>query len=92
MSSDWARARSSTRRLTLSRSTAASAVRSGVPSWFSPKVMPSSPATSVCVITSAVAIRVLLGTQSVSTADPPIPSLSTTVTSASSWAATSAAS
>ena len=40
------------------------------------------------VITSAVAIRVLLGTQSVSTAEPPTPSVSTTVTSAPSWAAT----
>ena len=32
------------------------------------------------VIRSDVAIRVLLGTQSVSTAEPPMPSLSTTVT------------
>ena len=37
-----------------------------------------------------MAIRVLLGTQSVSTAEPPSPSESTTVTSAPSWAATSA--
>ena len=44
------------------------------------------------VISSAVAIRVLLGTQSVSTAEPPRPSESTTVTFAPSWAATSAAS
>ena len=43
-------------------------------------------------ISSAVAIRVLLGTQSVSTAEPPSPSVSTTVTSAPSCAATSAAS
>ena len=43
-------------------------------------------------MTSAVAMRVLLGTQSVSTAEPPMPSLSTRVTSAPSWAATSAAS
>src|SRR5690606_24852954 len=44
------------------------------------------------VITSAVAIRVLDGTQSVSTDAPPRPSQSTTVTSAPSCAATSAAS
>ena len=54
--------------------------------------MPSSAAAATSVITSAVAIRVLLGTQSVSTADPPMPSESTTVTSAPSWLATSAAS
>ena len=56
------------------------------------RLMPSSSATSKSAMTSAVAMRVLLGTQSVSTAEPPMPSLSTTVTSAPSWAATSAAS
>src|SRR5450631_2814957 len=39
-----------------------------------------------------VEIRVLLGTQSVSTAAPPRPSRSTTVTEAPRWAATRAAS
>ena len=53
---------------------------------------PSSSAPPTSVISSAVAISVLLGTQSVRTAEPPIPSLSTTVTSAPSWAATRAAS
>ena len=61
------------------------------PSW-SWKLSPSSAASETCVITSAVAISVLLGTQSVSTAEPPMPCESTTVTSAPSWAATSAAS
>lgn len=60
--------------------------------WASWKLMPSSPAEPMSVITSAVAIRVLLGTQSVSTALPPSPSRSTTVTSAPSWLATRAAS
>ena len=55
-------------------------------------VIPSSPASATSVITSAVAMRVLLGTQSVSTAEPPRPSVSTMVTSAPSWAATWAAS
>ena len=57
------------------------------PSW-SRKSMPSSAASATSVITSAVAIRVLLGTQSVSTAEPPTPSVSTMVTSAPSCAAT----
>ena len=61
------------------------------PSW-SWKFTPSSAAPAISVITSAVAISVLLGTQSVSTAEPPTPSVSTTVTSAPSWAATWAAS
>ncbi len=43
-------------------------------------------------MTSAVAISVFDGTQSVSTDAPPRPSQSTTVTSAPAWAATSAAS
>ena len=59
------------------------------PSW-SVKLTPSSAAPATSVISSAVAIRVLLGTQSVSTAEPPMPSVSTTVTSAPSCAATSA--
>ncbi len=54
--------------------------------------MPSSAAPPSSAISSAVAIRVLLGTQSVSTAEPPIPSESTSVTWAPSWAATWAAS
>src|SRR5690242_15868669 len=54
--------------------------------------MPSSPDSATSVITSAVAIKVLDGTQSVSTAEPPRPSVSTRVTSPPSWLATSAAS
>ena len=46
----------------------------------------------ISVISSAVAISVLLGTQSVRTAEPPTPSVSTTETSAPSCAATCAAS
>ena len=82
MSADWAWARRITRALTWARSVTSE------PS----KVMPSSLASSMSAISSAVAISVLLGTQSVSTAEPPIPSVSTTVTSAPSWAATRAAS
>ncbi len=58
----------------------------------SPIITPSSLAPATSVISSAVAISVLLGTQSVSTAEPPSPSVSTTVTSAPSCAATRAAS
>ncbi|SCE57650.1 AIG2-like family protein [Streptomyces sp. DfronAA-171] len=55
--------------------------------------MPSSSyEESKVVITSAVAMRVFEGTQSVSTEAPPRPSQSTTVTSAPSWAPTRAAS
>ena len=83
MSADWSAASWRTRWLTRARST-------WTPS--SPIITPSSLALLTSVISSAVAIRVLLGTQSVSTAEPPMPSLSTTVTSAPSWAATRAAS
>ena len=89
MSRDWSAASCLTRSLTRARSTlivvAASPSRSR-------KFTPSSDASRSSVITSAVAIRVLLGTQSVRTAEPPTPSVSTTVTSAPSWAATCAAS
>ena len=44
------------------------------------------------VITSAVAIRVLDGTTSVSTAAPPSPLRSISVTAPPNWAATNAAS
>jgi hypothetical protein len=91
MSSDWLRARLSTRLLTVFRSTLTA--RRGSPPGSPPsKRTPSSPDSSTSVIRSAVAISVLLGTQSVSTADPPMPSRSTTVTEAPSWAATNAAS
>ena len=89
MSDDWSAASRITRWLTRSRSTTTSWAAS--PSW-SAKLIPSSGAPASSVISSAVAIRVLLGTQSVTTAEPPIPSLSTTVTWAPSWAATRAAS
>ena len=89
MSADWSAASFLTRALTRSRSTTTWWAAS--PSWSS-KPTPSSGAPERSVISSAVAIRVLLGTQSVTTAEPPRPSESTTVTSAPSWAATSAAS
>ena len=54
--------------------------------------MPRDPASAVTANRSAVATSVLLGTQSVSTAEPPGPSVSTMVTRAPSCAATSAAS
>ena len=53
---------------------------------------PSSPASPTRVIRSAVAIRVLEGTTSVSTAEPPRPARSMMVTCAPSEAATMAAS
>jgi hypothetical protein len=55
-------------------------------------VIPSASLTRTWVADSATASRALLGTQSVSTADPPIPPESTSVTSAPIWAATRAAS
>ena len=86
MSSDCARASALTRWFTLPRSTRTPLLVVG------PIITPSSLAPATSVISSAVAISVLLGTQSVRTAEPPTPSESTTVTSAPSWAATSAAS
>ena len=53
---------------------------------------PSSPASPTRVIRSAVAIRVLDGTTSVSTAEPPRPARSMMVTFAPREAATMAAS
>ena len=89
MSDDWSAASCFTRALTRARSTAIDVAASP---WWSWKLTPSSCAVPMSVISSAVAISVLLGTQSVSTADPPTPSVSTIVTSAPSWAATCAAS
>ncbi len=89
MSADWSAASCLTRALTLARSTRM--VVAASPSW-SAKSMPSSADSDTSVISSAVAMRVLDGTQSVRTAEPPTPSVSTTVTSAPSWAATWAAS
>ena len=86
MSADCANASRFTRALTLARSTPNES------SPGAPTMRPSSSASSMSAMSSAVAIRVLLGTQSVITADPPSPSESTTVTSAPSCAATSAAS
>ena len=82
MSSDWRSREASTRRLTAARSTRTS----------SASCSPSSPESCVSAMTSAVAIRVLDGTQSVSTAEPPIPSVSIRVTSPPSCWPTSAAS
>ena len=81
MSADCSSASALTRRLIWPRSTVTPP---------SPMFTPSSLLPSTSVISSAVAIRVLLGTQSVMTAEPPSPSESTTVTFAPSWAATSA--
>ena len=89
MSADWSAASCLTRALTRARSTASDVVAS--PSR-SVKTIPSSAEPAISVIRSEVAISVLLGTQSVSTAEPPSPSESTTVTRAPSWAATRAAS
>ncbi len=61
-------------------------------SWLRPLRIPSSGARSAIVIHSAVAMSVLDGTTSVSTADPPSPFSSTTVTSAPRRRATRAAS
>ena len=88
MSSDWAAASRFTRSLTAARSTE---TRPGAGRSAAMRT-PRSPLSAARVITSAVAMRVLLGTQSVSTHEPPRPSRSTTVTSAPSCAATSAAS
>ena len=55
--------------------------RLGVAASSPPNRSPSSSDSRTSVITSAVAIRVFDGTQSVSTADPPRPSVSTRVTS-----------
>jgi hypothetical protein len=86
MSADCAIASAFTRVFTRGRSTVTT------PGALSGPVneMPSSAASSISAISSAVAISVFEGTQSVITADPPTPSLSITVTSAPSWAATSA--
>ena len=78
MSADCFVARSSTRALTAARSTCTADVGSRRRSQ--PNRSPSSPDPRTSVITSAVAIRVLDGTQSVSTAEPPSPSASTSVT------------
>jgi hypothetical protein len=90
-SADWARASAFTRVFTAARSTVTADDASApappatpAPSAAPAKRRPSSPDPSTSVITSAVAISVLLGTQSVSTAEPPMPSRSTTVTSAPS--------
>src|SRR6478672_8145382 len=81
MSADCCCARPLMRSLTDVRSTATSPAT--VPT-------PTRGASRNAVTRSLVAMRVLLGTQSVSTHDPPMPSRSTTVTVAPSCAATSA--
>src|SRR5580704_15192056 len=82
MSADWARARS------VIRSYSRAALTVARP----PVAMPSPADRLSRVIALDVSMSVLDGTQSVSTQAPPIPSESTTVTSAPSWAATRAAS
>ena len=96
MSADCAAASALTRVFTAARSMRCrscssvppTAPDSGVPS----SRMPSSGARSAIVIHSAVAMSVLEGTTSVSTAAPPSPAASTTVTSAPSRRPTRAAS
>ena len=86
MSADWSAASCLTRRLTRLRSTTTLVASSPSATL---KFMPSSGASATSAISSEVAISVLLGTQSVTTADPPIPSESTrAATSAPSWEAT----
>ena len=80
MSSDCCRASALIRPLTAPKSTDTAP---SVPS-------PTRGASRRAVTRSLVAMRVLLGTQSVSTHDPPSPSRSITVTCAPSWAATRA--
>ena len=82
MSADWARARS------VIRSYSRAALTVARP----PVAMPSWADRLSRVIALDVSMSVLDGTQSVSTQAPPIPSESTMVTSAPSWAATRAAS
>ena len=84
ISPDCSLARSSKRWLTTEKSVTAESS----PSTWTPKV-------SACFTrrtASAVAIKVFDGTTSVSTAEPPMPARSTTVTLAPSWAAPMAAS
>jgi len=82
LSRDWARARS------VIRSYSRAALTLARP----PVAMPSWGARFSIVIALEVSMRVLDGTQSVSTQAPPSPSESTMVTSAPSWVATRAAS
>ena len=89
MSRDWAAASARMRRFTAVSSATESETSS--PSWSS-RCTPRSEAVSNWLMKSAVEMSVLEGTQSVSTAAPPTPSRSTTVTVAPRWAATSAAS
>ena len=84
MSADWAMARPLTRWLTDARSRLT--VASSAP------CRPRTAESRTEVMAPAAAMRVLDGTQSVSTLAPPMPSRSMTVTSAPSCAATRAAS
>src|SRR5438067_1316935 len=81
MSADWARASFLTRPWT-----------AGASRLTAPPCTPNSSVSRYPVTTSETAMKVLDGTQSDSTQAPPAPASSTTVTSASSWAATRAAS
>src|SRR6478735_7367071 len=89
ISLDWLRARLRRRWLMCLRSACITGTKSP-PSTSN--FTPSSPASATRVIRSAVAMRVLEGTTSVSTAEPPSPARSITVTVAPSEAATMAAS
>src|SRR2546430_818729 len=84
MSADWASANRLTRTCTARASTLTAA--------SPPACTPNSSVSRYEVTTSEEAMNVFDGTQSDSTQAPPAPSASTTVTSASNWAATRAAS
>ncbi len=92
ISSDCWRASDSSRLLTAVRLIAISGLSGLPPSVLANSWTPSSPAPAIATAASAVAMRVFDGTTSVMTAEPPMPARSTTVTSAPSWAAASAAS
>ena len=89
MSSDWARARSRTRRMIVGRSTSYRGTSSpAIPSKCTPRLGAVSSVLNAWAEVSSV----LDGTQSQSTQAPPSPSSLTTVTSAPRSAATRAAS
>ncbi len=92
MSSDCWRASARTRRLMTPRLIAMSGRLARPAAFGIENCTPRSPADAIASVASAVAMRVFDGTTSVSTAAPPTPTRSTSVTSAPSWAPASAAS
>ena len=92
MSSDCWPARSFSRRFTARRSTATSGATWRPASFGTEKRTPSRAMRWIAPIEFAVAMSVFEGTTSVSTAEPPTPARSMSVTSAPSCAPASAAS